>query len=394
MLSTQDRASAGGLALGWQKNMRTVILLILLMCGAGTLAEEKNSSPIVGAIRWDAWTGGEITAQVERSLGPKKYHGRLPWFAQVIDDGRVRIDGSPQAVMDQEIAFASTAGLDYWAFLLYPEASSMSQSLKSYLRSATRGKVKFCVILHNAFGVSDEQWPRERDRAVALLKEPGYQTVLAGRPLVYEFGVRFRGEFPAQRFADFLRAAHEAGVNPYCVFMGWNPASDFRNASVKGFDAVSAYAYGSADATFTGLCQAVEKQYWQNAVTAGVPYVPLVTTGWDKQPRKDNPVSWEKGHSYHQQAIFPSAATPQEISAHLERAIKFVKKNNAVCAANAIIIYSWNEHDEGGWLVPTWTPVGKPNTERLDAIGRILNNDTNVVQRPAAADALPRTADR
>ena len=34
---------------------------------------------------------------------------------------RVRIDGSRQAIMDQEIAFAADAGLDYWAFLLYPE---------------------------------------------------------------------------------------------------------------------------------------------------------------------------------------------------------------------------------------------------------------------------------
>jgi len=33
---------------------------------------------LVGAIRWDAWNGGEVTRQVERTLGPKKYHGRLP----------------------------------------------------------------------------------------------------------------------------------------------------------------------------------------------------------------------------------------------------------------------------------------------------------------------------
>jgi len=348
---------------------------------------------LVGAIRWDAWTGGEVTAQVERSLGPRKYHSRLPWFAQVVDDSRVRIDGSPQAIMDLEIAFAANAGLDYWAFVLYPEGDPMSQSLKNYLRSAARGRVRFCVILHNAFGVSDEQWPKERDRAVALLKEPGYQPVLDGRPLVYAFEVRLRGEFPAQRFAEFQRAARAAGVNPYCVFMGWNPAADFRDQSAKGFDAVSAYAYGSADATFADLCRAVEQRYWKNAAEAGVPYIPLVTTGWDKQPRKDNPVSWEEGHSYHQQTVFPSTATPQEIASHLERALNFVEKNHTVCVANAIIIYSWNEHDEGGWLVPTWTSSGEPNAERLDAIRRVLKRDDNSAQS-VAADAQPRTAER
>ena len=40
---------------------------------------------VVGAIRWDAWSGGKITGEVERSLGPEKYHTRLPWFSEVVD---------------------------------------------------------------------------------------------------------------------------------------------------------------------------------------------------------------------------------------------------------------------------------------------------------------------
>jgi hypothetical protein len=361
-------------------------MMAIASFGASFLpAAEVSPRPIVGAIRWDAWTGGEVTAQVERSLGPAEYHSRLPWFAKVEDNGRVRIDGSPQPVMDQEIAFATAAGLDYWAFLLYPESASMSRSLKNYLCSAQRDRINFCLILHNSFTVSEEQWPKERDRAVALLKERGYQTVLGRRPLVYAFW----DNFPAQRFAEFQRVAQAAGISPYCVYMGWNPASDFRTASAKGFQAVSAYAYGSAEATFAGLCQAVERHYWQNALTAKVPYIPLVTTGWDKQPRKDNPVSWELNQDYHQQAAFPATATPQEIASHLERSLHFVSTNREVCAANTIIIYAWNEHDEGGWLVPTWTPGGRPNTSRLDAVGRVLKRENKPIPRSTAADALP-----
>ena len=37
--------------------------------------------------------------------------------------------------------------------------------------------------------------------------------------------------------------------------------------------------------------------------------------------------------------------------------------------ANAIIIYAWNENDEGGWLIPTLSE----GTARLDAIARVLN---------------------
>jgi hypothetical protein len=336
------------------------------------MAQRPDARPAVGAIRWDAWTGGEVTAQVERTLGPRKYHDRLPWFAEPLGDDRVRIDGGRQEVMDREISFAAEAGLDYWAFLLYPEAESMSRGLHLYLASAERRRINFCLILHNAFGVAEEQWPRERDRAVALLKEPGYQTVPGGRPLVFAFALGYRGAFPTERFAEFRRAAKDAGVDPYCVFMGWDPARDFREQSPRGFEAVSAYACGSEDATYETLCRRVEKQYWANAAAAGVPYIPLVTTGWDKRPRKDNPVSWEVGHSYHRQSVFPSAPTPQELAAHLARAVAFVRENPKVCAANAIVIYAWNEYDEGGWLAPTRTAEGKANGERLEAVRRVL----------------------
>jgi hypothetical protein len=178
--------------------------------------QARPSRPSVGAIRWDAWSGGRVTEEVQRTLGPAKYHDRLPWFAEVRSDNQVRIDGSPPEIMAREIDFAADAGLDYWAFLLYPETDTMSQALKQYLKSPKRPRLNFCVILHNAFGVPEAAWPKERSRLVSLLKEPGYQTVLGGRPLVFEFQTRFNGAFPLQRFADFRRAAQESGLNPYC----------------------------------------------------------------------------------------------------------------------------------------------------------------------------------
>ena len=358
--------------------MRTVLATVFVMMGALSLAQAGHPRPIVGAIRWDAWTGGEITAQVERTLGPHKYHNHLPWFAEVIGDDKVRIDGSPQEIMDQEIDFAADAGLDYWAFLLYEETSSMSKALKQYLLSSKRNRINFCLILHNAFGVSAERWPAERDRAVALLKQPGYQTVLGGRPLVYALALQYQGTFPTNRLMEFRRAAEKAHINPYFVLMGWNPGQEFNSESSKGFAAVSSYAYGSAQGTFQQLAQSVENNYWQNAAKANVPYVPLVTTGWDKRPRKDNPVSWEKDQDYHRQDLFPSTATPQEIAAHLDRALTFVREHSKICVANAVIIYAWNELDEGGWLMPTWTENGKPNTDRLDAIRKILKTDISL----------------
>lgn len=330
-----------------------------------------DGGPIVGAIRWDAWTGGTVTVQVERSLGPQKYHFRLPWFSEVVGDGLVHINGGTQAVMDQEIAYAAAAGLDYWMFLLYPESDAMSQGLKNYLLSEERDRINFCVSLHNSIQVPAAQWPAELQRTVALLKEPGYQKVLGGRPLVYAFNSNIIDNAQVkQRFTEFLEAAEAAGLDPYCVYMGWSPATDYPNAVAAGFDAVSNYARAeNYSSTFAGLCAGAETSFWQGARDAGARYVPLVTTGWDKQPRVDNPVSWEAPPPAG--LIWAATATPQEIAAHLGRALTFVKENPGTCDANAVLIYAWNEHDEGGWLCPTWTASGT-DASRIYALSSVL----------------------
>jgi hypothetical protein len=42
-------------------------------------------------------------------------------------------------------------------------------------------------------------------------------------------------------------------------------------------------------------------------------------------------------------------------------------QNPDLTPANAVIIYAWNENDEGGWLIPTLDPDGTPNLERIGA---------------------------
>ena len=345
------------------ERMALAFVLIALMLTGALLGAE--SPPAVGAIRWDAWSGGGVTAQVERTLGPEKYRDRLPWFAEVLDDARVRINGDTQETADREIHFAASAGLDYWAFVLYPEATEMSRALRRYLDSELRDQLNFCVILHNNIGVGVADWPKEQNRVISLLKEPGYQKTTNGRPLVYLFSAN------ADRFQELREAIVAEGLNPYYVYLGWDPVEDYRREKSKGFDAVSAYADGPQVDTFAELTRHVENK-WQRAAEAGIRYIPLVTTGWDKQPRKENPVSWELDHDYHRQAGFPSQAKPPEIAEHLARALQFVDANPAVCEARAILIYAWNEYDEGGWLSPTWQENGEPETSRLRAIQTVL----------------------
>ncbi len=77
-----------------------------------------------------------MTKAVEFSLGQPQYHFRLPWFARVVGEDKVSINGDAQAVVDQEIAYAARAGLNYWAFVHYwGEAPGMHLALNRYLAS-------------------------------------------------------------------------------------------------------------------------------------------------------------------------------------------------------------------------------------------------------------------
>jgi hypothetical protein len=327
--------------------------------------------PTVGAIRWDAWSGGDVTEQVEQTLSPEMHRFRLPWFAQVDAFGRARINAAAEGVMEQEIAYAKAAGLAYWAFLMYPEADAMSSALGCYLRSPKRTEIGFCLILHQTLSVPATRWEAERDRTLKLLQEPGYQKI-GERPLVYAFDLKTDNPTIKKRFDELRAAAQAVGLDPYFVYMGWNVLSDFQAHSGEGFAAVSAYAHPSAEPVFAKYIEVLERQSWAKAIEKQIPYVPLVSTGWDKRPRQDHPVSWEKNPRYAGQKTFPATATPGELAAHLMRAIAFLRENPSVCPANTIIVYAWNEHDEGGWLCPTWTPTGQPDTSRIDAISKIL----------------------
>ena len=106
---------------------------------------------------------------------------------------------------------------------------------------------------------------------MALLREPGYQTVCGGRPLVYAFEVKFGGAFPAARFAEFLRAARQAGsILIACTWAGIRKP-DFALAAPWGFEAVSHYAACGAEAEFAQLVQQVETGYWAKAAAARNP---------------------------------------------------------------------------------------------------------------------------
>jgi hypothetical protein len=65
-------------------------------------------------------------------------------------------------------------------------------------------------------------------------------------------------------------------------------------------------------------------------------------------------------------------ATPSEFTEHMRAALEFVRKSTNLCASRTILVYSWDECDEGGCIMPT---VGDPGGSYLRAVWRALALD-------------------
>lgn len=114
----------------------SMLIFTLLLPLVGLKAADDRPPPVVGAIRRDAWYGrNDVVREVERSLGPKKFHFRLPFFAQVVSDNEVRIDGESPETMNGDIAYAAGAGRAYWVFVDYWDEPALTIALRRYLEA-------------------------------------------------------------------------------------------------------------------------------------------------------------------------------------------------------------------------------------------------------------------
>ena len=363
------------------KRLLTLCTLILTSSAALLAADE---TPIVGAIRWDAWYGeGGVTKAVEASLGQPKYHFRLPWFARVISPDKVSVNGDSPAIMEQEISYAAQAGLNYWAFLDYiEEAPGMSIGLNRYLAAKEKKGIRYCLVEEGAR--LDKAGTKAWSRLIEHFRSPDYQTVLNGRPLLCLFAKTT--ELGKTEWDDLRRQSIAAGLKePYLVLMGWEAEKD---REALGFDAISEYAasgkgYTIDPETYERLTSHhVRQKLWEKWKQTHTPCITFATTGWDTRPRQERPPPWchwikatpdPTPPAEQKPLIDTTTATPEELAAHLREAIEWTKANRDINPANAIIIYAWNEQDEGGWLQPTLGADGTPDESRIRAFEKVLH---------------------
>ena len=281
--------------------------------------------------------------------------------------------------MAREIAYAKAAGIDYWAFVAYDPENAMSRALRRYLKSPERDTVRFCMI-SDASHWRANRVTAEVARFSELMTLPNYQTVLNGRPLFYLLNLS--PDTVATTLADnggfksaieaLRRAARGRGIgDPYCIVMTPWPDKAKAFADAAGCDAISAYAVqaGGKDAPFVELTTYVEA-FWESSAATGAKVVPLAMTGWDRRPRVETPVYWEDNEGWGAEIErFYRSPTPAQITGHVRKATDWARANTTSAEAKTIIIYAWNEHDEGGWLCPT---LGEGDA-RVRALAELLH---------------------
>ncbi len=343
-----------------------LITLLTLSCHSFLCAQE------VGAIRWDAWVGdlGRPGLETEESLGPSEFHWKAPFYSVILDDYHILARATTQEIIDDEIKYASEAGIDYFAYLYYTGA--LSTAITLHFTSAIKEDVKFCMIVESG---------RFNSSVASLLanyyfKKSFYKTVnIEGidRPLLYLFQCNTN---TASVIASLRAACTASGVNdPYIVAMHTHLCDGI------DFDAVSNYAaFGGGGAPYSTLALNAANN-WNNQKNAGHKVIPLVTSGWDPRSRMRtrNSIPWTDPDT----SAWALPGTAAEIADHLQDGIDWVNNNSTTAEANAILIYAWNEFSEGGWICPT---KGEGDA-RLEAIASVL--DAGPVSAPEAITIPP-----
>ena len=345
---------------------------VLVMSAISSYASELR----VGAINWDCsvpastFFGGYQT----QSLAPEKFRDRTPYYAKVL--GRDRIDYPVRILAEYEVEMrhAIDAGIDYFAYCWYDctpvkgrhlvesalatadeHTCELTQARRFHLQSELRKQLGLCAILVCCQPYSDT----ELKALAEAMKEQCYEKV-GMRPLLYLF------ESPWQETLGRLRGfCREAGTpEPYVVLMfnGDVPKGDY-----PGVDAFGSYACCAQTETFEQL---TARSVAENAARArhGKPIVPHLSVGWDPSPRIEHPVPW---CSYPKGRYAPPA-DGRQLCAAAGDLRKWIDANGDSCPTGHLLVFAWNEFEEGGWICPTWSPGGCPDLSRTRAFRKAV----------------------
>jgi hypothetical protein len=340
--------------------------------------------PYIGAIRWGGWFSGSEWAE---NLDDPRWHDRLPFFASV-GESAVEVVGDTAEVMRREIEYARLAGLSFWAFCYYDERKTELQKynygLHRYLAAPMDAPPGFSLILQGSHVGEAAGWPEFVERLVALFDDPRYMRVGADRPLLFLYDIASLratfGSVEATRSAlDELRAISESHGSGAPFLVAQNVAAD---APDLGFDAFSAYTAngfeGQRELPYSKLAQA-NVDFWESERALGRTVIPLLNLGWDPRPRMNDAI-WATAYGGQQSWYIPPR--PEEIVEHIQHGARWVDAHATRDEERVLLLYAWNELDEGGHMLPTLAE----GTARIEAVREAI--DSSVERAAESSDTV------
>lgn len=329
----------------------------------------------VGAVNWDCSLPSDtfFGFYSSRSLSPEKFRGSTPYYATIENNNKISYHYRSLEEYEREMQYAIDAGIDYFAYCWYGENPAhrecewqnnlyaLRYARKLHVQSDLKEKIKLCAII--GVGAKEAELSRaDMEKLAEEMKQDYYQKV-DGRPLVYVF------DGYKQSTGKILKnVCKECNTpEPYIVFM-CSEIEDIHKTDDGTESAVCEYSFPksakSYDEFISYLTDDLEERY-----RLGVDVIPQFSVGWNPSPRIENPTPWV---SYENTSYLPQI-TSEEMLEGAAKFTEFMVENKGHDTANHILVFAWNEFEEGAYICPTYDKSGKNiNTERVQTFGKIV----------------------
>jgi hypothetical protein len=373
---TTFHQASGAVAMNWKsstlENRRRVLLAVLCLAvfvPATTHAQQRKSDVMVGAYYFDGWTAQHD--QINKVLY-KEYPHRQPvwgWKDDTVE------------IMQKQIDYCADFDIGFWAFdWYYPGGESnhhpCNNALGLYLKAPNRLRLKFCLMVanHGEFRIRPKDWDACCRTWIDLFRQPNY-LCLDGQPLLIFFAPwqleqDFGSADSVRKAFESLRAkAKEAHVPGVAIAACTELRDGFDNLAHSGYTLLTGYNYcsdGPGPKPFRNLIEANSEIFDGFARRATLPYIPVITTGWDNRP-----FSMPSPSSPVRTVWYPDRS-PKLVEEFVREGIRWLDKHpDKTTPQRLLLLYAWNENGEGGYL----TPTAQDSTEYLKAVQRGIRED-------------------
>jgi hypothetical protein len=337
-------------------------------------AQGAKPKATVGAYYFDGWSGKTDKIHLPKLL-QTEFADRKPvwgWYDDTVE------------IMQKQIDYCADHDIAFWAFdWYYPggktKTNPRNNALDLYFKASNRQRLKFCLLVvnHKGYDIGPNNWDACCDRWIELFQNPSHLR-WDGQPLLIFFSPaelqKAFGSVEGVRMAfDSLRAkAKKAGLPGVSIVACTGPGKHLADLARSGYTLLTGYNYsggwmnGGGSQPFKKLIEGSERIFNQFAEQSPLPYVPVITAGWDRRPWEKDKLAPEKMSTW-----YPDR-TPKLVEEFVRVGVRWLDKHpDKATPQRLLLIYAWNENGEGGYL----TPTAKDGVEYLKAVKRAVSGD-------------------